>query len=83
MPISFRYRFVGEMWQQNFMCVLKITENGLLLNDEIANKLIVIQNLSNIVQFELDGSLHDFEPNFHYEISFSSAFGSLKNQGNL
>src|SRR5687768_14135834 len=69
LPVCFRYRMLGEMWQPNFLRVVKVTEKGVILNDEINNNTIVISDLSNIMQFEVDGRLHTFEPNFHYNLS--------------
>ena len=68
LDVCFRYRLIGEMWQQNFMRILKVTENGLFLNDEISNRLIIIRDLSYLMQFELDSMLHSFQPHFHYSI---------------
>ena len=56
--IRFRYRIVGEMWYQNFVRVLKVTEQGIILNDEIKNRLYSLPDLSSIIQFELDGSIY-------------------------
>lgn len=69
MSISFRYRLLGEMWQPNFIRVLKVTEKGVLLNDDIKNKLIAIHDLSGIMQFELDQTFQNFLPHFHYEVT--------------
>ena len=67
--ICIRFRLVGEMWQTGYMRILKLTGKGVLLNDELKNKLISISDLSQIMQFELDSSLHQFQPHFHYEVS--------------
>jgi hypothetical protein len=71
LPVCFRFRMLGEMWQPSFYRVLKVTEKGVVLNDELRNKTIVIPDLANIVQFELDGRLHTFEPNFHYDLNLA------------
>ena len=57
------------MWYQNFVRVLKVTEQGIILNDEIKNRLYSLPDLSSIIQFELDGSIYGFEPHFHYDVS--------------
>ena len=67
--VCFRFRLMGEMWYPNFVRVLKATDKGALLNDEIQNKIISISDLSVIIQFELDASLHNYEPHFHYEVT--------------
>jgi hypothetical protein len=68
LDIGMRYRFMGEMWEPNYMRILRVTEYGLLLNDEIRNRLIVIRDLSQIIQFELDTSFHAFQPYLHYTL---------------
>ena len=73
LPVSFRYRLLGEMWKPNFMNVLRVTEKGVLLKDEVGNKLISVLDLTQIVQFEIDQSIHNFEPHFHYGLVFEFA----------
>jgi hypothetical protein len=69
LTVCIRFRMVGEMWQPNHMRILKLTEKGVLLNDEAKNKLVTIRDLSQVMQFELDSQLHAFQPHFHYEVS--------------
>jgi hypothetical protein len=69
LPICIRYRLLGEMWQPQFMRVVKVTENGVLLNDEKRGRLILVPDLTHLTQFELDGRLHTFEPNYHYTLT--------------
>jgi hypothetical protein len=71
LPVCFRFRILGEMWQQNFMRVVKVTEKGVVLNDEISNKTHHVTDLSHIVQFEIDQRLHTFHPHFHYDLTVS------------
>ena len=66
--ICFRYRLLGELWSQQFMRVMLVTEKGVILNEENSNKLGSISDLSNIMQFELDNRFQDFEPYYHYEV---------------
>jgi hypothetical protein len=66
--IRFRYRLMGQMWQLNYMRVIHVSEKGVFLKDEIENKMISIPHLKMIIQFELDGSVQAFEPNFHYDV---------------
>ena len=65
--ICFRYRKVGEMWYPNFLRVLKTTEKGVILNDEIKNRLFSL-DLTTIMQFEIDGALYGYEPHYHYYV---------------
>ena len=66
--ISIRYRLLGEMWAQHFMRILRITEKGVMLNDEASNKLVIITDLANIMQFEVDNRFQNFQPFYHYEV---------------
>ena len=66
--VCLRYRLIGEMWQPNFMRVKDVTDKGVFLKDELQNKTVLIPDLKWIVQFELDGPIHSFAPNFHYQV---------------
>jgi hypothetical protein len=73
--ICFRYRLIGEMWKRNFFRILKVTEKGVVLNDAVDNKLIFLNDLTAVMQFEIDAAFQAFEPHFHYEVSpFENAF---------
>lgn len=67
--VCFRYRLIGEMWETNFVRVVQVTDKGVFLRDERKNRMISIPNLKMIMQFELDGSIHNFQPNFHYDVT--------------
>jgi len=67
--ICFRYRLLGQMWAENFLRVILVTDKGVLLNDETSSKLLKIQNLNHVIQFELDKPFQTFEPYFHYEVA--------------
>lgn len=66
--VCIRFRFIGEMWQMNHMRVLKITDNEVALTDELANKLIFLKNLKNVVQFEIDQPFRQYQPHCHYTV---------------
>ena len=66
--ICFRYRLLGEMWKQNFMRIVDVTEKCVVLTDEAANKLIFLE-LSLVMQFEIDASFQNYQPHFHYEVT--------------
>lgn len=70
--ICIRYRLIGEMWQVNYMRILKVSDQGLLLSDEVKNKLVALRDYSRIIQFELDTSFHAFQPHFHYNVNANS-----------
>lgn len=59
------------MWQSSFMIVLKVTEKGVVLNDETKNRLLLIADLSLVMQFKLDGRVHNYQPHFHYDITIN------------
>lgn len=67
--IGLRYRLIGEMWEQNYMRILRFTDFGLLLNDSSKNRVVVIRDLSQIMQFEIDASFHHYQPYFHYNVN--------------
>ena len=70
--ICIRYRLLGQMWAQNFLRVVHVTDEGVVLNDETSNRLITLPRLSQIIQFELDKPFQLFQPYFHYEVSAAS-----------
>jgi hypothetical protein len=67
--IHIRFRIISEMWQNNHHRVLKLTEKSVALNDEKSNKLIFIQDLNNVMQFEIDHSFQQYQPHFHYTVN--------------
>jgi hypothetical protein len=67
--VCIRFRLIGQMWQANHMRVLKLTEKGVILNDEVNNKMVTIHDLNQVMQFELDSSLYQYEPHNHYEVT--------------
>ena len=68
LPVCVRFRLLGQMWHPNYMRVLRVTEKGVLLNDETSNKMITVPDLSQVMQFEVDSRLYQYEPNNHYEV---------------
>jgi hypothetical protein len=66
--ICVRYRLIGQMWAGNFLHVIRLTDKGVLLNDETSNKFITITDLAQIMQFELDKPFQTFHPYFHYDV---------------
>ena len=66
--ICVRFRFMGEMWQTHFHRVIKLTEKGVVLNDEKSNKLVFVQDLNQVMQFEMDQTFQKFQPHHHYTV---------------
>jgi hypothetical protein len=69
--VSIRVRILGEMWQENHSRVMRVTDKGVALLDESVNKLLFIQDLNNIMQFELDGQFQHYKPNYHYTVKLT------------
>jgi hypothetical protein len=57
------------MWQVNFHRITFLTERGVVLKNENDNKLIFIQDLTNVMQFEIDHSFREFEAHSHYNVT--------------
>jgi len=68
LEIGIRFRLIGKMWQDAHMRVLHVTEKGVALNDEQSKKLIIIEDLSQVMQFELDKAFQQYQPHFHYSV---------------
>lgn len=66
--ICIRFRLLGEMWNSNFMQVIRISDTQALLLDE-ANHLVSIHDLNFVMQFEIDKSFQSFQPYYHYEVT--------------
>lgn len=67
--VCIRYRMVGKMWEPNFFRVVQVTDKGVFLKDESTNRTISIPDIRMIIQFELDGCVHTFQPNYHYNVA--------------
>ena len=66
--ICMRYRLMGQMWVQNFLRIIRVTDRGVILNDEITNKVITLPDLTHIIQFEIDKGFQSYQPYYHYEV---------------
>jgi hypothetical protein len=66
--ICIRYRLLGQMWLDNFLRVVEISENGVVLYNETINTFVRIPELSAIIQFELDKTFQSYQPYVHYEV---------------
>jgi hypothetical protein len=64
-----RIRLLGEMWAVNFFRIVYVTEKGALLNDEVTDKMMMVPDLSMIMQFEIDTPFQGFQPYFHYDVN--------------
>jgi hypothetical protein len=66
--ICIRFRLIGQLWQPHFMRVVLVIDEGVTLEDEKEGKLFIINNLNDVMQFELDQSLFQYEPHYHYDL---------------
>jgi hypothetical protein len=66
--ICIRFRLIGEMWQNIHYRVVGLTDKGGVLNDEQTNKLIFINDLTQVMQFEIDQRFQQYQPHYHYEV---------------
>ncbi|HEY0742578.1 MAG TPA: hypothetical protein VGD40_13980 [Chryseosolibacter sp.] len=64
-----RVRLLGEMWRSYFMRVVGVSEERVLFNDEVKNKLYSVP-LNAIMQIELDHKFKEYQPHNHYTIQF-------------
>ena len=69
--VCIRLRLLGDVWQLNHSKVLRVTDNSVALLDEFTNKLLFIQDLNNVMQFELDGQFQHYKPNYHYTVKLT------------
>ena len=65
--VCFRFRLLGEMWMKNLMQVTAVNEKTALFFDEVDTKYYLVR-INNIMQFEIDGRFHNFQPFFHYNV---------------
>lgn len=72
-----RFRLLGKMWQKNFVRIIALDDDRILVNDENGNKLISV-NMNEIVQFEIDHTFKSIEPHFHYDVVWNKNH-NLKN----
>lgn len=48
------------------MDVILVTETGVILLNQEENNFYCIKNLNDVMQFEIDQKLFQYEPHFHY-----------------
>lgn len=66
--IGIRVRLMGEMWQSHHLIVLRVTERGVALHDPRSKRLLMVSDLSQVMQFELDESFQQYQPHYHYSV---------------
>jgi hypothetical protein len=70
--ICIRYRLIGQMWATNFLRVIQVTDEGVILDDESSNTMVTIAELAQMMQFEIDKPFQAYKPYFHYDVVLSS-----------
>ena len=70
--ISVRLRFIGEMWQQNFLRIFTISDEELVLSSESTGMLFRIRDIGTIMQFELDHNFQQFLAYYHYDVGLNA-----------
>jgi hypothetical protein len=75
--VGLRVRLQGEMWSDNFMQLSGLINHqdgnieafsGIILEDEMKTRTVVIRDLKRIIQFELDKRFKDYQPYIHYTV---------------
>ena len=66
--ICIRFRLLGELWNVNFLRVIRVTEKGSVLLDESLG-LVSVSDLNFVMQFEIDRPFQGFQPYYHYEVT--------------
>ena len=67
--VGFRFRLLGEMWRPSFMRIVKITERGAIFSDDQTKEFVFVSDLADVVQFEIDDRLMEYQPYYHYEVA--------------
>ncbi|HWA35619.1 MAG TPA: hypothetical protein VG737_15865 [Cyclobacteriaceae bacterium] len=70
--ICIRVRLLGKFWDNSFLQIQSITESGVRLYNPTLHKVVEIQNLQDIVQFEIDKKYQNFQPHNHYDVSWGT-----------
>jgi hypothetical protein len=66
--VHIRFRLKGHDWQKNFSNLFIVTETGIVLIDRIDNKVEIVSNFDQIIQFEVDSRFQRYAPYTSYQI---------------
>jgi hypothetical protein len=73
--VCFRFRLIGEMWQNRFFRVTNVSDNcSATFVNELTEESLFIKNLRDVIQFEIDTRYQEFEPHFHYNVTPFAVF---------
>jgi len=66
--VRIRVRIIGKMWGDRFCTIDFINENQVVLFDETEDYYHYINNIDDIIQFELECSFFGYQAFYHYEV---------------
>jgi hypothetical protein len=66
--VCIRFRMIGELWMSSFSRVSSVTDKGVILTTDHSNRVILVPNLNNVMQFELDNNFQEFTAHNHYNV---------------
>lgn len=66
--ICIRFRLLGELWTVNFLKVVRLSDKGVVLFDDV-HGLVSVSDLNFIMQVEIDKPFQGFQPYYHYEVT--------------
>jgi len=67
--VCIRFRVIGEMWQTNFVRVVLLEGKRVISHDEHRNSMNSIQDINDVIQFELDTNFKGYQAHFHYSVA--------------
>lgn len=79
--MAIRFRVMGQMWEPFFMSIGALSEHGATFLDGTRGGLKTIDDLSQIIQFEIDRSFMGYQPHFHYEVKMDEPFVQTTSTG--
>jgi hypothetical protein len=62
------------MWATNFLRVIQVTDEGVILDDESSNTMVTIAELAQMMQFEIDKPFHAYQPYYHYDVVLATGW---------
>ena len=63
-----RFRFPGKLWHLHFMQVMQVSGGSVIFRDVSTDRVILLFESGLIAQFEPDGSLYPYDPNFYDDV---------------
>lgn len=77
LDIKIRFRLLGMLWYPQFVKIVGIDDDMIMLFDLTSSKNISIKMI-NIIQLELDTRFQTYQPNNHYSVWLKALFRFLK-----